>query len=80
MELPDLLTQLEGLVDLLANKVKIDQKIEIDVMDILSRRNELLDQDIVLKQRKRFEQLETEVKILLEQKALNGGNKQITTK
>jgi len=46
---------LEGLVDLLANKVKIDQKIEVDVLDIMSRRNELLDQDIVLKQRKRFE-------------------------
>jgi len=47
---------------------------------MVNKRTELLDQDIVLKQRKRFEQLEEEVKILLEQKALNGGNKAITNK
>lgn len=78
MEQPEL--KIDELFDLLANKIKIDGKVEVDVMDILSKRFDLLEQDIVLKQRKRFEQLEVEVKILLEQKALNGGNNQITVK
>lgn len=78
MEQPEL--KIDELLDLLANKIKIDGKVEVDVMDILSKRFDLLEQDIVLKQRKRFEQLEVEVKILLEQKALNGGNNQITVK
>jgi hypothetical protein len=72
MELPEL--KVDELIDLLINKVKIDNKVEIDVSDILTKRFELLEQDIVLKQRRRFEQLEVEVKVLLEQKALNGGN------
>ena len=58
--------KIDELFDLLANKIKIDGKVEVDVMDILSKRFDLLEQDIVLKQRKRFEQLEVEVKILLE--------------
>lgn len=72
--------KVEELIDLLVNKVKIDVKIEQDVSEILSKRVDLLEQDIVLKQRKRFEQLEIEVKILLEQKALNGGNNRISQK
>lgn len=37
-----------------------------------------LDNDIVIKQRDRFAQLEKNVKVMLERKALNGGNNQIT--
>lgn len=78
MEQPDFKN--EEVYELLLNKVKISEAIETDVLELMSKRVELLDQDVVLKQRKRFEQLEEEVKILLEQKALNGGNKQITNK
>jgi len=78
MEMPDF--KVDEIMDLLVNKVKIGQSIEEEVQELLTKRQELLDQDIVLKQRKRFEQLEEEVKILLEQKALNGGNKAITNK
>jgi hypothetical protein len=78
MELPDF--KVEELFDLLVNKVKIAPPIEDEVNEMMTNRLQLLDQDIVVKQRKRFEQLEEEVKILLEQKALNGGNKGITNK
>ena len=78
MELPDF--KIEELYDLLVNKIKISPSIEDQVLELMKNRVELLKKDIVLKQRKRFEQLEEEVKILLEQKALNGGNKGITNK
>ena len=78
MELPDF--KVEELFDLLVNKVKIASPIEDEVNEMMTNRLSLLNQDIVVKQRKRFEQLEEEVKILLEQKALNGGNKGITNK
>jgi hypothetical protein len=78
METPDF--KVDEIFDLLVNKVKIGANIEDDVQEMITKRTELLDQDIVLKQRKRFEQLEEEVKILLEQKALNGGNKAITNR
>jgi hypothetical protein len=78
MELPDF--KIEELYDLLVNKIKIAPSIEDQVLELIKNRVELLKKDIVLKQRKRFEQLEEEVKILLEQKALNGGNKGITNK
>lgn len=72
--------KVDEILDLLLNRVKIGASIEDEVQEMINKRTELLDQDIVLKQRKRFEQLEEEVKILLEQKALNGGNKVITNK
>lgn len=78
MELPDF--KVDEIYELLLNKVKIADNIQQDVQDMIKNREDLLDKDIVLKQRKRFEQLEEEVKILLEQKALNGGNKGITNK
>ena len=64
MELPE--SKIDELFDLLANKVKISEKIEVTVMELIKNRFELLEQDVVLKQRRRFEQLEVEVKILLE--------------
>lgn len=45
-----------------------------------SDRFECLDQDIVKKQRKRFEILEERVKQMLEQKSLNGGDTKFNTK
>jgi hypothetical protein len=64
METPEF--KIEELYDLLLNKVKIGPEIEDDVQQMIQNRYGLLDKDIVLKQRKRFEQLEEEVKILLE--------------
>jgi hypothetical protein len=49
-------------------------------MDLLSGRVTNLNQDIVVKQRQRFELLEDKVKTLLEQKALSDGNNQVTVK
>jgi hypothetical protein len=53
MELPDV--KVDELIDLLSNKIKIGTPIEDEVNDMIARRLELLDQDVVLKQRKRFE-------------------------
>lgn len=64
METPEF--KIEELYDLLLNKVKIGPEIEDEVQEMIQNRHGLLDKDIVLKQRKRFEQLEEEVKILLE--------------
>ena len=78
MELPEI--KIDELLDMLVNKIKIAASIETDVNELIAKRVDYLDKDIVLKQRKRFEQLEEEVKILLEQKALNGGNRGKTNK
>ena len=64
METPEF--KIEELYDLLLNKVKVGPEIEDEVQQMIQNRYGLLDKDIVLKQRKRFEQLEEEVKILLE--------------
>jgi hypothetical protein len=64
MELPD--SKVDELIDLLQNKIKIGTPIEDEVNEMITNRLELLEKDVVLKQRKRFEQLEEEVKILLE--------------
>jgi len=47
MELPDF--KVDDVYDLLLNKVKIAPNIEADVVELMTKRAELLDQDIVLK-------------------------------
>lgn len=53
MEQPDF--KVEEVYDLLLNKVKIAESIETDVIELMTKRVQLLDSDVVLKQRKRFE-------------------------
>lgn len=60
------------------SKVKVDETIAALISELMDNRISNLNEDIVIKQRERFQQLEEKVKIMLEQKALNGGNNQIT--
>lgn len=53
MELADF--KLDEILDLLATKVKIAPNIEEGINQMLKTRISLLEQDIVMKQRKRFE-------------------------
>jgi hypothetical protein len=53
---------------------------EEGVMGLLNARKENLNQDIVVKQRKRFMILEEKVKQMLESRTLSGGENRITSK
>jgi LPS O-antigen subunit length determinant protein (WzzB/FepE family) len=52
MEIPDF--KVEEILDLLVNKVKIAAPIEDEINAMIQSRLQLLDQDVVMKQRKRF--------------------------
>lgn len=52
MEIPDF--KVEEILDLLVNKVKITAPIEDEVNAMIQSRMQLLEQDVVVKQRKRF--------------------------
>ena len=65
MELPE--TDLNELNDTLNTKVKVDHATEEGVITLLKNRIENLNQDIVVKQRSRFQILEEKVKEMLEQ-------------
>ena len=78
MELPE--TDLNELNDTLNTKVKVDQTTEEGVITLLKNRIENLNQDIVVKQRSRFQILEEKVKEMLERRTLSGGENKITTK
>ena len=78
LELPE--TDLNELNETLTNKVKIDTATEEGVIGLLNARKENLNQDIVVKQRKRFMILEEKVKQMLESRTLSGGENRITTK
>ena len=52
MEIPDF--KVEEILDLLVNKVKIAAPIEDEINSMIQSRLQLLDQDVVIKQRKRF--------------------------
>lgn len=75
MEDPQFTT--DQIIEALA-KIKFDEATEDLIKELIDSRIRNLDEDIVIKQRERFQQLEEKVKIMLEQKALNGGNNQIT--
>jgi hypothetical protein len=75
MEQPD--TNLEELAEILDAKIKTAPESTEGVLKILENRLSNLDQDIVVKQRHRFEMLENKVKTMLEQKALSDGNGQV---
>lgn len=47
MEMPEF--KIDELIDLLTNKVKISEKIEVDVVELIKNRFDLLEQDVVLK-------------------------------
>lgn len=47
MEMPDF--KVDEIMDLLVNKIKVGQSIEDEVQEMINKRVELLDQDIVLK-------------------------------
>jgi len=66
----------DQILDALQTKLKNPDN--TDVLELLKNRIANLVDDVVLKQRTRFKQLEEKVKIMLEQKSLNGGNNQIT--
>ena len=72
MEIPE--TDLDELSELLSSKVVVSQDKTVKVLELLTSRVTNLDQDIVVKQRQRFELLEDKVKALLEHKALSDGN------
>jgi hypothetical protein len=78
MELPE--TDLNELNDTLNTKVKVDLTAEEGVITLLKNRIENLNQDIVVKQRSRFQILEEKVKEMLEKRTLSGGENKITTK
>ena len=78
MELPE--TDLNELNDTLNIKVKVDHATEEGVITLLKNRIENLNQDIVVKQRSRFQILEEKVKEMLERRTLSGGENKITTK
>jgi hypothetical protein len=78
MELPE--TDLNELNDTLNTKVKVDHATEEGVITLLKNRIENLNQDIVVKQRSRFQILEEKVKEMLERRTLSGGENKITTK
>ena len=75
MEQPD--TNLEELAEILDSKIKTAPESTEGVLKILENRLSNLDQDIVVKQRHRFEMLENKVKTMLEQKALSDGSGQV---
>jgi len=52
MEIPDF--KVEEILDLLVNKVKIAAPIEDEINSMIQSRLQLLDQDVVIKQRRRF--------------------------
>ena len=72
MELQE--TDIEELAKILDEQVRVEAEDMVQVLDILTKRSENLDQDIVVKQRHRFEVLEEKVKTLLEERTLSGGN------
>lgn len=78
MELQE--TDLEELAKILDESVRVSPEDMLAVLEILDKRTENLDEDIVVKQRQRFELLEEKVKTLLEERTLSGGNNQITNK
>ena len=78
MEIPE--TDIDELSELLAGKVQIQEDSIEEVIELLKGRVDNLNQDIVVKQRQRFELLEDKVKTMLEKKALSDGNNQVTTK
>lgn len=71
MEMPEF--TLEVIIESLA-KIKVGEDTDQQIQDMIEKRLSNLDSDIVIKQRDRFAQLEEKVKIMLERKALNGGN------
>jgi len=74
MEMPEF--TVDQILDALQTKLKNPDNTE--VLELIKNRIVNLVDDVVLKQRTRFKQLEEKVKIMLEQKSLNGGNNQIT--
>lgn len=78
LELPE--ANFDEISDLMSSKVKVSEEVLEKIDSLLAARIENLDSDVVVKQRARFELLEEKVKQMLEQKALSGGNNQITTK
>ena len=78
MENPE--TDLEELQRILTETVRTNPDDMLPVLDINDNRKKNLDQDIVVKQRQRFELLEEKVKTLLEERTLSGGSNQITAK
>ncbi len=78
MENPE--TDLEELQRILTETVRTNPDDMLSVLDINDNRKKNLDQDIVVKQRQRFELLEEKVKTLLEERTLSGGSNQITAK
>lgn len=78
MEQPE--TDLDELAKILNDSIRMNPTDLEKNLEILEKRTENLDSDIVVKQRQRFELLEEKVKTLLEERTLSGGNNQITTK
>ena len=78
MELPE--TDLNELATILVDKVSVSEEVSQRVNAILGERIEHLENDVVTKQRSRFELLEARVKDLLEERALSGGNTQMNAR
>ena len=72
MENPE--TDLEELGKILSETVRTNAEDMLPILEILDNRKSNLDQDIVVKQRQRFELLEEKVKTLLEERTLSGGS------
>ena len=70
MEMPDV--NLDELAEILENKITASDEIQEDVLQLLLKRGENLENDRVEKQRKRFELLEEKIQKRLEQKSLGG--------
>ena len=64
---------LEELQATLEDKIKVGDELMDAVLALLDKRVSNLNQDIVAKQRARFQMLEQKVQKMLEQKALGGG-------
>jgi len=72
MENPE--TDLDELGKILSETVRTNADDMLPILEILDNRKANLDQDIVVKQRQRFELLEEKVKTLLEERTLSGGS------
>ena len=76
--MPDV--NLDELAELLENKISASDEIQEDVLQLLAKRGENLENDRVEKQRKRFELLEEKIQKRLEQKSLGGNFTGVQTK
>lgn len=71
MELPE--SNMQEVAEFLNTKLQITCEEYQPILDSVEKRVQNLNEDVVVKQRKRFEILEEKVKEMLEQKTLSGG-------